>query len=118
MPDPGDPLLALVDALSAAIASFNSKKAAILKAAFEDGGDKEVEDLLEALDDLRNARSDLILRRLDTTAAGFAALADDAKAETVKLENSIERLKAAAEIINTAAGLLNLLGRIFIRFGL
>lgn len=118
MPDPNDTLLELTDALTEIIESFNRSKTAILKAAFDQGGDDEVNDLLEALDDIRNARSRLILRKLDTTAAGFEALTKEAKVETAKFNESIQHLKAASDIIGTAASVINILGRILIRFGL
>ena len=117
MANENDALLELASGLNRAVSSFDLNGAAILKAAFEDGGDREVAAVLEAVQDLRDARWELILRKLDTTAAGFDALAKDAEVETAKLDRSIRDFQAASTIINTAAGIINIVGRILIRFG-
>jgi hypothetical protein len=113
-----DPLLDLISALGQAIGTFNLRKAAVLKQAFEHGGDDEVHSILDALDDLRNARSELVQRKLDTNAAGFEKLAKSATEETGKLEKSIDHLEATARIVNAASGILDMIGRLVIRFGL
>lgn len=113
-----DPKQDIVDAMTEALRRFSLRQHEILQKAFEEGGTDRVIQVLDEVRDMEDARFDLIQRRLDTNAAKFLKLAEDAKAETKALEKSIAELESIAKILGTITRIVDLVGRILIRFGL
>jgi hypothetical protein len=90
----------------------------ILQKAFDEGGTERVIQVLDEVRDMEDARFDLIQRRLDTNSARFSEVAESAKAETKALEKDIAELESIAKVLGTITKIVNLVGRILIRFGL
>ena len=113
-----DPKQDIVDEMTEALRRFSLQQRKLLEKAFEEGGTDRVIEVLDEVRDMEAARFDLIQRRLDTNAAKFSKLAEDAKAETKELQKEIAKLESVAKILGTISRLVDLVGRILIRFGL
>jgi hypothetical protein len=113
-----DPKQDIVDCLTDTLRQYSLRQHDILQKAFEEGGTALVLQVLDEVRDLEGARFDLIQRKLDTNAANFSKLADAAKAEAKALETDIEKLESVAKVLGTITNLVNLIGRILVRFGL
>lgn len=108
----------IIDAMTSALRQYSLRQREILDKAVEEGGTERVIQVLDEVSDFEAARFDLIQRRLDTNAAKFSKLAEDAKAATTSLEKDIDELESIAKLLGTISRVVDLVGRILIRFGL
>jgi len=108
----------LLSSITTAIQRINLRKATILQRALDEGGPDLVIEVLDQIQDLRDARFELIQRDLDTNNDGYQALAAAAKREAEAIGEDIEELESVAKVLGTVAKVVNFLGRILIRFGI
>ncbi|HYD37755.1 MAG TPA: hypothetical protein VEA60_09090 [Allosphingosinicella sp.] len=108
----------LLGSITTAIQRINLRKAAILQRALDEGGPDLVMEVLDQIQELRDARFELIQRNLDTDNDEYQALAAAAKREAEAIGEDIEALESVAKVLGTIANVVNFMGRIFIRFGI
>jgi len=98
--------------LDAAISAFNSRRTAILKKAFDEGGDEQVAKLEQQQEALRAAFFELLKKQLDRNNAQYVELTTSATRETTALKAAIESLANVANILNRAASVVKLVGKV------
>jgi hypothetical protein len=108
----------LINSVTTAIQLFNLRKAEVLSRANAEGGPELVAKVLDQLQELRDARFELIQRALDTSNDEYHALAQRAKREAEAIGEDVAQLESVGKILGMIASVVNFLGRIFIRFGL
>jgi len=98
--------------LDLAITAFNTRRTALLREAFDEGGDAAVASLQQQHDALRSAFFELLKRQLDRNNAQFVALTSAATLEAAALTSAIESLANVASIIRLAASVVGLIGKV------
>jgi hypothetical protein len=98
--------------LDAAIRTFNRNRQALLKKAFDEGGDALVSQLEARYDNLRQAYFTLLKQQLNKNHPLYEQLTHAAASESEQLKKSIAALERIAAIITLAASTVALLGEI------
>jgi hypothetical protein len=113
-----DPLDDLKSRISNAIAQYASNRPQILKAAFENGGQAQIQLVESEHDALQDAYDELIHRELDDNNSKYEGLLAEAIAETKSLNTDIKGLKDIATIIQDITTVVNIVGRLVMITGL
>jgi hypothetical protein len=103
--------------LAKAIGAFNEKRVTILKKAFDEGGDDEVDEVLKEFDALRDAYFEILQRELDANNPRYTELTSAAKDQADQLGASIDALEKAAAILNGINGVISAVGKMLIVLG-
>jgi hypothetical protein len=98
--------------LDTTIRTFNRNRQALLKKAFDEGGDALVADLETTYDNLRQAYFTLLKQQLNKNHPQYETLTKAAVSESEALRKSIASLERIAAILNLAASTLATLARI------
>lgn len=103
--------------LSKAIETFNRNRVVLLKNAFQEGGDLQVDQLLNENDDLRDTFFEILQRQLDRNNHRYLELVGKANDTTDQLQTSIDSLDKIASVINNMASVISAVGRALIVLG-
>lgn len=103
--------------LRKAIETFNINRVALLKKAFQEGGDAQVDELLKEHDDLRDAFFEILARQLDRNSVRYLELVGKANNTTDQLQASIDKLDKIADIIDKTASVISAVGRALVVLG-
>jgi len=104
----------LIDALSETIGDYSSKRATILKKAFDENGAAAVAELEEEYEALLDARYELRLRALDRNHHLYAALIQAATDEVARLKTDIKTLRNISKLSGVIAAVVDIVGRIIL----
>jgi len=104
--------------LAKSIESFNKQRVDILRRAFDQGGDPEVEQLLEEQDALRDAYFEILQRQLDSNNARYVELVGKADKATQNLQNSIDTFDRVNAIIDKISSVVTAVGKALIVLGI
>jgi len=101
-----------------AIVAYNRRRAQVLQQAFTDGGVDLVEALEREYDTLRDAYFELVRTQLDQNNHRYQQLTEQAAATAGEIEQSVSSLTSTTQLLNTIAGVVNLIGRVLIVLGI
>lgn len=107
----------LLNALEKSIESFNKNRVAILKKAFDEGGDDLVSKLEQEHEDLRAAHFEVLRRQLDRNNGRYEELLKEATAEAAAVEKSIAKLERVTKVLNAMTQAVSVVGRALIVLG-
>lgn len=107
-----------LDAIDAAVGALENKLPTILKAAFDEGGDEQVQNVLDELHALRAARFELLRARLDKSNPSFAQLARNARDASRDIDKEVKHLDRVSSLLATVANAVNLAARLLVLFAI
>jgi hypothetical protein len=106
-----------LESIDASLVKYETRRAAILEKAFQEGGGDKVKELEDEYQALQDAYFELLNRQLAANSAKFPDLMKQAVDATKQINASVDSLNNVTSILSSITKTVNLIGRVLILFG-